>query len=134
MEKIMLLDGNTRDLRELSGALSPYFIVLSCGRGIKALEILKVFQPSGLILDPSMSGFDTVDFIQQARFHSKGLPLSVMALSSMFNLVQVSRVFDWGVDLAFSKPFDAAFVAKKMTELIDSRKQKNLLEVAARGY
>jgi PleD family two-component response regulator len=134
MEKIMLLDGNTRDLRELSGALSPHFIVLSCGRGNKALEILKVFQPSGMILDPSMPGFDTVNFIQQARFYSKGLPLSVMALSSIFNLVQVSRVFDWGVDLAFSKPFDAPHVAKKMTELIDLRKQKSFLELTKRGF
>ena len=128
MEKIMILDGNTRDLRDLSTALSPFFIVLSCGRWAKALDILKVFQPAGLILDPSMPSLEASDFIRQARYLSQSKCLVVAAVSTMSNLAQISRAFEWEVDLAFSKPVDSANIAKKLRNFINLRQPKTVFE------
>jgi|SRR5208283_4756519 len=133
MEKIMILDGNTQDLRDLSSALSPFFIVLSCSRWVKALDILKVFQPAGLILDPSMPSLEITDFIRQARFLSQSPSLVVAAVSAMSNLAQISRAFEWEVDLAFSKPVDALNIAKKLRNLIVIRYQTAVLETVGRG-
>ncbi len=130
MEKIMILDGNTQDLRDLSSALSPSFIVLSCGRWAKALDILKVFQPAGLILDPTMPSLEATDFIRQARFLSQSPSFVIAAVSHMTNLAQISRAFDWGVDSAFSKPVDPRFIAKKLRNLMEHRYPIAVLEAA----
>ncbi len=130
MKKIMILDGNMQDLRDLSSTLSPSFIVLSCGRWAKALDILKIFQPAGLILDLSMPNLEAAGFIRQARFLSQSPSFVIAAVSHMTNLAQISRAFDWGLYLAFSTPDDPPFIEKKLRNLMEHRHPIRLLETA----
>jgi PleD family two-component response regulator len=126
MKKIMILDSHTQDLMGLNVMLSHSFIVLSCSRWTKTLDILQVYQPSGLILDPHMPGFEAGPFIQQARSISQLPYLVVAAVSHLTNLSQINEVFGWGVDFAFSKPVQPQAIIKKM-EVLMTLKQRDSL-------
>ncbi len=130
----MLLDENTQDLRELSAYLSPPFIVLSCARWAKALDILKVYQPVGLILDPTMSGLNANDFIHQARNLAQCSSLAVVgAVSTFSSLDQVNQVYKWGVDWAMSKPVNPQTVVKRIGESLAVKRQNNRLDICRIG-
>lgn len=90
------------------------------------MNIISAYQPSGLILDPHMSGLEVDPFIRQARWISQSPYLVVMAVSRMKNLSQINEVFEWGVDFAFSKPVQPQVIVKKMGALMNLKGQNSL--------
>ena len=118
MEKIMIIDSNAGDLQRLNEDLSKDYIVLACNRAAKALDLLGVFKPAALILDPSTPGLSTREFIQKAHSLPQLAHLPIIAITKITVPGQIEESFDWGVDVIFSKPVPTDRLRKKLGESI----------------
>jgi DNA-binding response OmpR family regulator len=116
MEKIMIIDSDIRQMRELNEGLSNEYQILNCSRGLKALELFRLYQPSALILDPTTDELNGRDFILQVRAFPNGVRLPILALTSITTLGHLEQSFDWNVNSIFSKPCSAQRVLKKLKE------------------
>ena len=122
MEKIMILNSNALDLQNLNDDLSKDYIVLACNRATKALDLLSVFKPAALVLDPSALGLSTREFVQKARALPQMTGLPVLAVTRVTTLRNIEESFDWGVDVIFSKPVPTDRLRKRLeTSLIRNR-------------
>jgi DNA-binding response OmpR family regulator len=117
MQRIMIIDSDIRQMRELNDGLSGGFQILNCSRGSQAMELFKLYLPSALILDPATEGLNGGDFIRQVRSFPNGLRLPILALTRITTIRHLEQSFDWGVDMIFSKPCSAERVRKKLEEL-----------------
>lgn len=113
MEKIMIIDSDMGQMRDLNEGLSGDYRILNCSRGSKALELYRLFQPSALILDPATYELDGRDFIRRVRSAAKG-HIPILALTRITALKHIENSFDWGVDVIYSKPCTAERVRKKL--------------------
>jgi DNA-binding response OmpR family regulator len=130
MEKIMVIDADVQELRKLNSDLSKDFVVLTCSRVNKALDLLQVFQPSALILDPSISGFNVKDFVQQIRSTPQLEGIFIIALTRITSFKYIEESFDWGVDLIYSKPCSSERIRKKTAEYLLRKRTSRILEPA----
>ncbi len=128
MEKIMVIDGDIRDLREMNDGLSNDFIVLNCSRGDKAFNLFSVYQPDTLILDPYTPGLNAKDLINRAKELIFPNRIPIMAVTHLTTLKHIEESLNWGVDIIFSKPFMAEKIRRKVRELM--LRNKNLREQA----
>lgn len=104
MERVMIIDSDIRQMRELNDGLSGDFQILNCSRGSKALELFRLFQPAALVLDPNTFELKGRDFVRQIRVFPQGEHIPVLALTRFTTLRHIEESFDWGVDMIFSKP------------------------------
>jgi DNA-binding response OmpR family regulator len=118
MEKIMVIDPNIVELQKLNENLSKDHIVLACSRANKALELIQVFKPSVLLLEPSTPGLSTREFIRKARSYPQLGGLSVIAMTKITELRHIEESFEWGVDVIFSKPVPFDRLRKKLGEML----------------
>lgn len=118
MKKIMIIDSDIRQMRELNEGLSNEYQILNCSRGAKAMELFRLYQPSALILDPATDQLNGRDFILQVRAFSNGSRLPILALTAITTLRHLEQSFDWSVNSIFSKPCSAERVKKKLNEYL----------------
>jgi DNA-binding response OmpR family regulator len=116
MEKIMVIDSNIGDLQKLNEDLSKDYIVLVCSRAANALDLLGVFKPAALILDPSTPGLSTREFIRKARSFPQLSNMPAIAVTKITALRHIEESFEWGVDVIFSKTVPADRILKKLEE------------------
>ncbi len=121
MERIMIIDSDIRQIRELNDGLSVDFQILNCSRGAKAMELLRLFAPSALVLDPTTPGLSGRDFIRQVRSFPWGARLPILALTQITSLRRIEESFDWGADMVFSKPCSAQRVKRKLEDCLGKR-------------
>jgi len=118
MQKIMIIDSDVQQVRELSGGLWETYRILGCSRGAKAMELFHLFEPEAVILDPTTRDLNGKEFIQRVRVLPKGRRIPILALSRMTTLRQVEESFDLGADMVFSKPCAAERVKTKLHKLL----------------
>ena len=116
MGRIMIIDSDIRQMRELNEGLSPHFQILNCSRGAQAMDLFKLYQPSAVILDPSTPQFQCREFVRQLRLNPGGSRLPILALTRITTLKLLEQSFDWGADMIFSKPCTAEKIKKKLSE------------------
>jgi response regulator RpfG family c-di-GMP phosphodiesterase len=117
MEKVMIIDSDIRQMRELNDGLSPSYQILNCSRGSKAMELFQVYQPSALVLDPATPEMNGRAFVRQIRSLPVGAHMPILALTKITTLRHIEDSFDWGVNMIFSKPCSGERVKKKLDEL-----------------
>lgn len=130
MEKIMVIDANIGDLQRLNEDLSKDYIVLVCSRAANALDLLAVFKPAALILDPSTPGLFTREFIRKAHSLPQLANMPVIAVTKIKALRHIEESFDWGVDVIFSKPVPADRILKKIGENLSKARVLDKEEVS----
>ena len=131
MKKIMIVDGNTWDLQRLSEDLSRDNIVLICSRATKAMDLLRLFKPNVLILDPSTPGISAKNFIGQVRLLSPIERIPIFALTRMTSLRHIEESFEWGVDVIFSKPLPIDRLRGKLAQELEKTASIRQFEMAA---
>lgn len=119
MEKIMIIDSDIRQLREINDEISGRYQALNLSRGDKALDLFRLYQPTALVLDPTTPGFNGREFIRQVRDLPRGKNMPILALTRMTTLRHIEESFDLGVDMIFSKPCSGARVKKKLDECFE---------------
>lgn len=127
MERIMIIDSDIRQMRELNGGLGGNFQILNCSRGDKALELFRLYLPSVLVLDPSTPRLNVREFIRQVRSQPFRGNLPILALSQIATLRQVEESFDWGVDMILSKPCSGERAKKKIEECLTRTGTKRMV-------
>lgn len=118
MQRIMIIDSDIRQMRELNEGLTHEYQILNCSRGAKAMELFRLYQPLALILDPTTDELNGRDFIRQVRSFPGGFRLPILALTRITTLRVLEQSFDWSVDMIFSKPCSAERVKKKLNEYL----------------
>jgi PleD family two-component response regulator len=116
MERIMIIDSDIPQMRELNNSLSNNFQILNCSRGSKAMDLFKLYLPSALVLDPATPELNVREFIRQVRSQSSGRYLPILALARIASLRHIQESFNWGVDVIFSKPCSGERLKKKLEE------------------
>jgi DNA-binding response OmpR family regulator len=116
MQRIMIIDSDIRQMRELNEGLSNEYQILNCSRGAKAMELFRLYQPAALILDPSTDELNGRDFIRQVRSFSNGFRLPILALTRITTIRHLEQSFNWSVNMIFSKPCSAERLKKKLDE------------------
>ncbi len=129
MEKIMIIDSDVQQIRELNDGLGGTYRILGCSRGSKAMELFHIFDPEALILDPSTRDLNGKDFIRQVRSLPKGRRIPILALSRMTTLKTIEESFDLGVDIVFSKPCAAERVKVKLQKYLAEPSKRFPLEL-----
>ena len=120
MERIMIIDSDIDQMRELNGGLSGDYRILNCSRGAQAMELFKLYLPSAVVLDPATPDLNTRDFIRQVRGLPSGWRQPILALTRISRLRHIEESFEWGVDIIFSKPCSGQRIKKKLSEYLVS--------------
>ncbi|HET9870316.1 MAG TPA: hypothetical protein VFR02_07470 [bacterium] len=132
MFKVMVVDEDVRQLREIADEIGVLYNLLICGRGAKAAGLFQAFQPDALILDPSAEGLDTQGLIAQAR-NRPGLARTPVLLLAQFTTIRhIEKSLDWGADYVFSKPCPGDRIGRKLAECLekaDRYRQSQLVEL-----
>jgi len=130
MERVMIIDSDPRQVRELNNGLSDKYHVLGCSRGTKAMELFRIYQPSALVLDPATAELKGKEFIRQVRALPGGR-LPILALTRITTLRHIEDSFDLGVDMIFSKPCSAERVKNKLNQCFDRSPRQREPEAAS---
>lgn len=96
MERIMIIDSDMPQMKELNSGLSGSFQILNCSRASKAMDLFKLYLPSALVLDPATPELNVQEFIRQVRSQSPGRQLPVLALARIASLRHIEESFGWG--------------------------------------
>src|SRR5580692_11724716 len=118
MQRIMIIDSDIRQMRELNLGLSVEYRILNCSRGANALDLFRLYQPSAIILDPATGEFNGMELIRRVRSFPNGFYLPILALTRITTLNHLEQSFDWNVNAIFSKPCSAERVKKKLNECL----------------
>lgn len=129
MEKIMIIDSDIRQMRELNDGLTPWYQILNCSRGSKAMELFQLYQPSALVLDPATPEINGREFVRQVRVLPMGGRIPILALTKITTLRHIEDSFDWGVDMIFSKPCSGERIKKKLDECLARSAGNRELEI-----
>ena len=113
----MVIDSDIHDLQKLNSELSKNFAVLTCSRGTKALNLLQIFQPVALLLDPTIFRAGAKEFIHQVRSIPQGA-IPIIALTKITTMKQIEDSFCSGVDLVYSKPCANDRIRLKLLEIL----------------
>lgn len=62
--KVMVIDSNVMQLQSIRDELSTNYVVLSCSRGTRALDLFKVYQPQALIISILTEDLNIEGFIE----------------------------------------------------------------------
>jgi len=82
MEKIMVIDSDTHQIRLLSDGLANDYQILNCSRGSKAAELFRLYKPSAVILDPLTFDLNGKEFVRQVRSSSQRISLPTASRSA----------------------------------------------------
>ena len=132
MFKVMLVDEDIRQIREITDEIGLHYSVLNCSRGAKALDLLRVFQPDALILDPATPGLNPQELIAEMRRQPGASRSPVLLLTHFTTIRHIEKSFDWGVDFVFSKPCSTDRLGRKLAEFLDKAnryRQTQLVEL-----
>ncbi|HEV2353177.1 MAG TPA: response regulator [Puia sp.] len=127
MERIMIIDSDIRQMRELNDGLGSNYQILNCSRGEKALDLFKLYLPSALVLDPSTPELNVREFIRRVRSLPFRGELPILALAQITTLRQIEESFDWGVDMILSKPCSGEKAKKRLEEYLSRIGAKRLI-------
>jgi DNA-binding response OmpR family regulator len=132
MFKVMIVDEDIRQIREITDEIGLHYRVLNCSRGAKALDLLRVFQPDALILDPATPDLNPQDLITEMRGQPGASRAPVLLLTNFTTIRHIERSFDWGVDFVFSKPCSTDRLSRKLAEFLEKAnryRQTQLVEL-----
>lgn len=127
MNRIMIIDSDIGQMREINKGLAGHYQILNCSRGDKALDLFRLYLPSALVLDPSTPQLHVRDFIRQVRSLPFRGELPILALAHMTTLRHIEESFDWGVDLILSKPCSGERVKRKLEECLTRLNTRQLV-------
>lgn len=130
MERIMIIDSNIRQMQELNGGLSADYHILNCSRGAKAMELLILYLPSALVVDPTTPELNIRDFIRQVRSLPHLGHIPILALAQITSLRHIEESFGWGADMILSKPCSAEKIKRKLDDLLSVKKSSPEAELA----
>ena len=116
MRKVMVIDSDVRQIREINDGLGVDYQALNLSRGDKALDLFLLYQPLAIVLDPKTPGFNGREFVQRIRSLPRGEHMPILALTRITSLRHIEESFDWGVDVIFSKPCSGGRIRKKLDE------------------
>jgi DNA-binding response OmpR family regulator len=130
MRRIMIIDSDIRQMQDLNEGLGGFYRILNCSRGSQAMELLRLYQPSALVLDPETPGLDGKAFIRRIRSLSSGAEMPILGLTRLTTLRQIEKSMDWGVDMILSKPCTAQRLMRKLEDRLGSAERVPIPEPA----
>lgn len=116
MERIMVIDSDIQQMRELNDGLASDYQILNCSRGAKAMDLFKLYLPSALVVDPATPELNVRDFIRQVRSMPSRGRIPILALTRITTLRLIEESLGWGVDMIFSKPCSGERIKRKLEE------------------
>lgn len=132
MMKVMVIDGEIHQLREIADEIGIHYVLLNCSRGAKALELFRIFEPDAAILDPATPGLDAMEIIHEAQSRPGKTHVPILLMSRFTTLRHIERGFDWGADYVFSKPCSVDRISRKLAECLEKARryhQTQLIEL-----
>ena len=118
MLKVMVIDQDIRQIREIGDELGDSYSLLNCSKGAKAFDLFKIFQPDAVIMDPVTAGLSVPEFITAVRGLPNGAGIPILFLTQFTTIRNIEKNFDWGADFIFSKPCPADRLKDKLTEYL----------------
>jgi DNA-binding response OmpR family regulator len=118
MLKIMVIDQDIRQIREIRDELVNRYVLLNCSKGSKAFDLFRIFQPNAVIMDPVTTGLNTQAFIAGVRGLPNGVGTPILFLTQFTTIRNIENQFDWGADFIFSKPCPADRLKDKLAEYL----------------
>ncbi|HVM31639.1 MAG TPA: response regulator [bacterium] len=118
MFKVMIVDEDVRQSREIIDEIGLHYHVLNCSRGAKALDLCRAFQPDALILDPATPGLNAQELIAETRNQPGASRAPVLLMTHFTTIRHIEKSFDWGVDFVFSKPCSTDRLGRKLAEFM----------------
>ena len=113
--KVMIADGETEVLTDLSQVLAGLYYVRVAREGHEALALLRSFLPDILVLDMLLPGLDGISLLQKAAEYD--LHPVVLATTRMLSDYMSQTLQKMGVGYVMVKPCDAGAVAARLTDL-----------------
>jgi two-component system cell cycle response regulator DivK len=130
MEKVMIFDSDLSHIKSLNEGLLDRYHVLAVNSGEKALELIQLYRPSALILDPGTVGLDAKKLIQQLRSRPYLGQIPILALTHFLSVKNIEISLDLGADSVFYKPCSPDRVRRKLDSYFIWRKPKPEPEVS----
>lgn len=130
----MIIDSEIRQMRELNDGLSGSFQILNCSRGAKAMELLKLYAPDALVLDPATPDLNGREFIRKVRSLPSFRERPILALTRITTLRHIEGSFDLGVDMIFSKPCSGQRLKKKLEECFERVNPSHEVSAVGSGF
>jgi CheY-like chemotaxis protein len=118
MLKVMVIDQDIRQIREIGDELGSRYVLLNCSKGAKAFDLLKIFQPNAVIMDPVTTGLNTQAFMAGVRGLPNGAGIPILFLTQFITIQNIENQLDWGADFIFSKPCPAYRLKDKLAEYL----------------
>ncbi len=78
MKKIMLVGTETSISQEIQRGLSKEYVVLNSSRGLRALDLLRLFEPEALILLKTSESSDFQRWVDRTRSISAGQNIPIL--------------------------------------------------------
>lgn len=118
--KVVIADGETEPLTDLSKTLTGLYHVRTAREGHEALSLLRSFTPDILVLDMHLPGLDGISLLQKAAEYD--LHPVVLATTRMFSDYMSQTLQKMGVGYVMVKPCDAGAVAARLSDLSQNLK------------
>jgi len=119
--------------------------VHECSSGPDALNALKEFMPSVILLDVKMPGIDGIEVCREIRLESSWKDIPILMLTGMDGLDYIRRAFDAGATDFVTKTMDLGLVSQRVKYALRNsmdtkdlhvwkRQMKQVQRVAKIGY
>lgn len=133
MKKLLIVDSNEEFRETLAQALGKQYSVMTCGSGLRALELLAARQTDLMILELMLPGMDGLRLLRQAAL--SGLTVPSLALSRYFGDYAIDAAGRLGVEYMMLKPCEVSAVVERVADLLDASQPEEPLfqEVSARS-
>ena len=120
MLKLLIVDDQRGIRRLLTEVFSEYgYDIDSCSNGVKALELIPVFNPDLIIMDVKMPGMNGIDVLKKIRETDK--ERKVIMMTAYGDQHYVNQAEALGVARFIIKPFDLNELKTQVAEIVKDK-------------
>ena len=114
MPRLLIADNSDEFRQILCDALSSTYSIQTCRDGKQALQLLRTFQPSLLLMDLALPELDGISLLQRAM--EEGIEPAVLVVSSFQNAYIQSWLQRFDLSYLMPKPCDLTAIADRLAD------------------
>ncbi len=116
MQKVLIADASEQWRELLERAVRCEYHVRTCGDGMRALEIMDVFQPDVLVMDLMLSGTDGLSVLK--ALDNRPIRPRIIITGRYFSHFITSSLERYRVDHVILKPCTIQSIVERMTDVL----------------